>query len=119
MFSPLLFFAYREQTSYKLKRQPNVVLTTFAPKLGYVLMLSSSLTLSAAWMPLLTPEQRARVEHDASLQHVLAGTLIERRGDYWRLYEALVQTTDDSDQDRRAMIESALLATPSSHASLL
>ena len=44
-------------------------------------MLSSSLTLSAAWMPLLTPEQRARVEHDASLQHVLAGTLIERRGE--------------------------------------
>jgi hypothetical protein len=30
-----------------------------------------------------------------------------------------VQTADDSDQDRRALIESALLATPSSHASLL
>jgi ATP-binding cassette subfamily B protein len=45
--------------------------------------------------------------------------LIERRGAYWRLYEAQVQTTDDSDQDRRALIESALLATPSSHASLL
>ena len=45
--------------------------------------------------------------------------LIERRGAYWRLYEAQVQTADDSDQDRRALIESALLATPSSHASLL
>ena len=44
-------------------------------------MLSPSLKLSAAWMPLLTPEQRARVEHDTSLQHVLAGTIIERRGE--------------------------------------
>jgi ATP-binding cassette subfamily B protein len=45
--------------------------------------------------------------------------LIERRGAYWRLYEAQVQTADDGDQDRRALIESALLATPSNHASLL
>ncbi|MEI7569805.1 MAG: Crp/Fnr family transcriptional regulator, partial [Alcaligenaceae bacterium] len=44
-------------------------------------MSSPSLELSAAWMPLLTAEQRARVEHDTSLQQVSAGAMIERRGE--------------------------------------
>ena len=44
-------------------------------------MSSPSLELSAAWMPLLTAEQRARVEQDTSLQQVSAGAMIERRGE--------------------------------------
>jgi len=54
---------------------------TIGAKLGYIRMPSPSLELSAAWMPLLTAEQRARVEHDSSVQQVPAGAMIERRGE--------------------------------------
>ena len=44
-------------------------------------MLSPSLELAAAWLGLLDAEQRARVEQDTTLHHVLSGAMIERRGE--------------------------------------
>ncbi|OZI72077.1 Crp/Fnr family transcriptional regulator [Bordetella genomosp. 12] len=44
------------------------------------MQLADSLHLAAAWFRVLDSEQRARVERDISVQHALAGTIIERKG---------------------------------------
>lgn len=45
------------------------------------MQLADSLHLAAAWFRMLDNEQRARVERDVSVQHVQAGTIIERKGE--------------------------------------
>ncbi len=45
------------------------------------MQLADSLHLAAAWFRMLDSEQRARVERDISVQHVQAGTIIERKGE--------------------------------------
>ena len=41
----------------------------------------TSIELAAAWFPMLSPEQQARVERDTSITQVEAGATIERRGE--------------------------------------
>ncbi|WP_032826635.1 Crp/Fnr family transcriptional regulator, partial [Bordetella holmesii] len=44
------------------------------------MQLADSLHLAAAWFRVLESEQRVRVERDISVQHAIAGTIIERKG---------------------------------------
>ncbi|CAB3726144.1 MULTISPECIES: Crp/Fnr family transcriptional regulator [Achromobacter] len=45
------------------------------------MQLSDSLQLAAAWFRVLNAEQQARVERDLSVQQVVAGSIIERKGE--------------------------------------
>ncbi len=45
------------------------------------MQLSDSLQLAAAWFRVLDAEQQARVERDLSVQQVVAGSIIERKGE--------------------------------------
>ncbi|WP_313371296.1 Crp/Fnr family transcriptional regulator [Achromobacter animicus] len=45
------------------------------------MQLSDSLQLAAAWFRVLSAEQQARVERDLSVQQVVAGSIIERKGE--------------------------------------
>lgn len=45
------------------------------------MQLADSLQLAAAWFRVLNAEQQSRVERDLSVQQVVAGSIIERKGD--------------------------------------
>ncbi|MGE8566227.1 cAMP-activated global transcriptional regulator CRP [compost metagenome] len=45
------------------------------------MQLSDSLQLAAAWFRVLNAEQQSRVERDLSVQQVVAGSIIERKGE--------------------------------------
>ncbi|WP_191579563.1 Crp/Fnr family transcriptional regulator [Achromobacter insolitus] len=45
------------------------------------MQLSDSLQLAAAWFRVLSAEQQVRVERDLSVQQVVAGSIIERKGE--------------------------------------
>lgn len=45
------------------------------------MQLSDSLQLAAAWFRVLNAEQQARVERDLTVQQVVAGSIIERKGE--------------------------------------
>lgn len=44
------------------------------------MQLDDSLQLAAAWLRLLTPQEQARVLKDLTVQHVPAGSIVERKG---------------------------------------